>query len=144
MPEKRYTKVEEEVIQILDKMELVDERPARPPLRVVKPSRGQTIRARLRSFRGMVWASLAVTAVFTFLAVVLADRSHLLATVFAILAILAFLSPIVLRRPSGQGTAPTQFGTKEWRGRDISFAPPPQDSVTDRARRWWNQRRTDD
>ena len=140
MPEKRYTRVEEEILQILDKMEVVDERPAKPPLRIVRsPTRGPRF-ARLRRFLHIGWLSLAVTALFAFLALMFQD-SHLLATTLAVCSILAFLSPIVLRRPGSKGAAPPQYGTKLWRGRDISLDPPSQDSAVDRARGWFDRRR---
>jgi hypothetical protein len=140
MPEKRYTRVEEEILQILDKMEVVDERPAKPPLRLVRSQKRGARFTRLRRFLHAGWISLALTALFAFLAVVF-QESHLLATSLAVCSILAFLSPIVLRRPGNKNTMPPQYGTKLWRGRDISLDPPRQDSAVDRARGWFDRRK---
>lgn len=141
MPEKRYTKVEEEILQILDKMEVVDERPARPPLRVVRSPVRKPRFDRVRAAANVTWLSLALTALFAFLALVAKENSHLLATTLAVFSILAFLSPIVLRRPGSKGGIPPQHGTKLWRGRDISLSAPHQESASDRARRWFDRRR---
>lgn len=144
MPEKRYTKVEEEILQILDKMEVVDERPAQSPLRAVpSPPRRKPRSHRMRSFLHAPWTSLALTAAFAFAALLARDTSHLLATALASLSIIAFFAPIVLRRQTvSPGGVPQHFGTKQWRGRDISFDPPHRTSLAERARIWLdNQRR---
>ena len=142
MPEKRYTKVEEEILQILDKMEVIDERPARAPLSVVRAPVRKSRFVRVRGALDVPWLSLAVTAAFAFLAVVLAEEnSHLAATTLAVLSILAFLSPVVIRRRGSPRSLPSEQGTKLWRGRDISLDPSRQESPADRARRWLDRRR---
>jgi hypothetical protein len=141
MPEKRYTKVEEEILQILDKMEVIDERPARPPLRVVRSPGRKPRFERLRRVAYAPWLSLALTGLFAFLAIMLKDESHLAATILASCSILAFLSPIVIRRPGSSSAAPQQYGTKLWRGRDISLDEPHSDPPPGRTRRWFDRHR---
>jgi len=139
MPDKRYTKVEEEIIQILDRLE--DERPApsRGHLRLVKPPR-----KRKRFDFGRVMSMSPLLPLFAafglaFLAIVFRDTSSLLATSLAVASILMFLAPIVLRRSAPTGTPPME--AKQWRGRDISFTPDSGPSPLERARRWMDERR---
>jgi hypothetical protein len=141
MSEKRYTKVEEEILQILDKMDVQDERPARPPLRIVRsPARTSRING-LRAVWRSPWLSLALTAAFAFLALMVKGDSHLLATVLASCSILAFLSPIVLHRPGGGANLPQRQEPKLWRGRDITLTPAKPETPGERFRRWRDRRR---
>jgi hypothetical protein len=154
MPDKKYTKVEEEIMEILDRIE--DERPASPRgpshLRLVSSRPAKTKR---RFSLGMpklsltalpLWWSLAVSFGLAMAALIVRDSSETLALGLAILSALAFLSPFVFRRPGGgvgnSGGSP--FGgtvTKEWRGRDITLGPTPGPSASDRAKRWLDERR---
>jgi hypothetical protein len=141
MPDKRYTKVEEEIIQILDRM---DDGPAprpRPNLRLVKPPRQRrgwslSPRALMRRFP---LAFLLVSFALAIAAIALRDTSSTLATVLAIVAAATFFAPILLgRRPAG-GASPIQG--KMWRGRDIVVTPQSGESPFDRARQWLDRRR---
>ena len=156
MPEKRYTKVEEEVIQILDKLE--SEKPAtpRPNLRLVeggRPAKRKTTRRSLKpSFRlsrltsGKPWIWIASAVGLAFAAILARDTSENLALALALASIVAFFAPIfVNRRGSGAGGSgvPGGFGgeVKQWRGRDVSFDPPSGPSPGERVSRWFNDRR---
>jgi hypothetical protein len=142
MPDKRYSKVEEEIIQILDRLE--DERPARPArqrghLKLVKPPRQRKRLDLGRLMPATPLLPLLAAFVLAFLAITFRETSWL-ATILAVASILAFLAPIVMRRGmSADGGFPSE--TKQWRGRDISFSPPSGPSPLDRARRWMGGRR---
>lgn len=145
MPDKKYTKVEEEIIQILDRLE--DERPAqprkRPDLRVVSSNpRPQARPKRQWSLARLpAWWPVAGALGLALAAILVRDSSRTLAVVLSILAIVAFLSPIVLRRggsapPSTPSSPFGTPGTKTWRGRDITLGPPAGDAPAERAKRW--------
>jgi hypothetical protein len=156
MPEKRYTKVEEEVIQILDRLESERPAPSRPNLRLVEPPddrrpRRSTRRIPKPSFRlsgltaGRPWIWIVSALGLAFAAIVVRDTSDNLALVLAVASILAFFAPLFVgRRGSGSGPAgPSSIGreTKQWRGRDISFEPPSGPSPGERVSRWFQNRR---
>ncbi|HUG14630.1 MAG TPA: hypothetical protein VMM78_06385 [Thermomicrobiales bacterium] len=144
MPDKRYTKVEEEIIQILDRLESEEPAPSRPHLRVVpsrprRPRRIQIRRPRLDTRPAWFWLALsfglAAGAYFA------RDIASTLALLLAIGSICAFFAPLFSRRHGGAPLAgPTT--TKMWRGKDISFGPPPRAGAGDRARRWIGNRRS--
>jgi hypothetical protein len=143
MPDKRYTKVEEEIIQILDKM---DDGPAprpRPNLRLVKPTQARR-RFNLGSFsfgaisRRFPLAFMVVAFVLAILAISLRDSSSTAATILAVLAGISFFAPILLGRQAASGSSPIEG--KTWRGRDMIVTPPPGVSPVDRARRWLERR----
>lgn len=143
MPDKRYTKVEEEIIQILDRM---DDGPTprprprpRPNLRLVKQpaarrrwNAGELLR---RSPLLFLIGSLALAL----LALSLRGTSSTLATALAIGAFLSFFAPLLLARRHSAGSSPIEG--KMWRGRDIVVTPPPGESPLERARAWWELRR---
>jgi hypothetical protein len=156
MPDnKKYSRVEEEVMEILDRLE--DERPApgrRPShLRLVssrpaKPRRRFTI-PKLPSLRLSalpLWWTLAASFGLAMIALFVRDTSQTLGMVLVILAVLLFLSPFVFRRggssiPGGSGPSIGGSVTKEWRGRDITLGPTPGPSAGERAKRWLDDRR---
>ena len=141
MSDKRYTKVEEEIIQILDKLEKEEPAPTRPNLRLVhsrppKPPR-RSLRQRLPQTRvpsgGL---TLALVFVFAILALLLPSPFQLVATLLTIAALVVFFTR---RGQPSEWSGPG--GTKTWRGQDISFGPSSRDSAGDRARRWLDDRR---
>lgn len=141
MSDKRYTKVEEEIIQILDKLEKEEPAPTRPNLRVVhsrppKPPR-RSLRPRL-PFTVLPPAGITLALVFGFaiLALFLPSPFQLIATLLAIGALILFFSR---RGQQSEWSGPS--GTKTWRGQDISFGPSSRDSASDRAKRWLDDRR---
>ena len=118
MAKKRYTRVEEEILQILNE---ADHEPAwrrarnwlsRRPRR----QRPSTPRRTLR-IEGLVpfvlSFALALAAIFA------AASSHTAAAALAIVSILVFLSPLVPRRRQSAMTP----SVHRWRGRDIELPP---------------------
>jgi len=140
MAKKRYTKVEEEIIQILDAK---DREPAwrratrrrwRPRLPRIHFSRP----GRLGAAGGLTW--LVATFGTALAAIMVAGSSHFLAVTLAIVCILVFLSPMVLSRRNTGLHRPSQ----EWRGRDMGL-PPSQEGIVGKIRyRLWEMRRRDD
>ena len=139
MAKKRYTKLEEEIIQILDAK---DREPAwrRFSLRRFRPRlpRGRpSLPGRVGKGNGLIW--LGATFGLALLAIMAASWSHLLALILALACILLFLSPIVVSRRSD----PIYRSAQQWRGRDIKF-PPPRDGITGKIRyRVWQYRNRD-
>jgi hypothetical protein len=143
MPDKRYTRVEEEVIQILDRLENESPSPSRANLRLVpqRQKRRWMPRWNVSHFAARVpWLWIATALGLALAAILVRDVSQNLTLLLAIASIVAFFAPIVLnRRPASSESAPP--GTKTWRGRDIAFEPPRGDSLGERIRRWRDGRR---
>jgi hypothetical protein len=143
MPDKRYTKVEEEIIQILDKMDDGAPPRARPNLRLVKTTRPSR-RFRLSALnagaisRRFPLAFMVLAFVLAIFAISFRDSSSTVATVLAVLAALSFFAPLLLSRRPASGASPIEG--KMWRGRDIVVTPPPGQSPVERARRWFERR----
>ncbi|MFO7271375.1 hypothetical protein [Sphaerobacter thermophilus] len=115
MAKKRYTRVEEEIIQILDK---VDREPAWKRLR---PRRGPSRRPpgpRRPRVTAPDWIWIGVAFGLALIAIVARDLSAALAMILAIASILAFFAPIVLR-----WRAPSPPPIQRWRGKDIDLPP---------------------
>ncbi len=119
MAKKRYTRVEEEILQILNEADretrwqrlsawLARRRRPRPRTRVPR-----------RTFRIEGIAPFVASFALALAAIFLAGWSHSLAALLAILSIVIFLSPFVIRR------RPTTLGPSvhRWRGRDIELPP---------------------
>ncbi|HET7038124.1 MAG TPA: hypothetical protein VFI42_20790 [Thermomicrobiaceae bacterium] len=120
MAKRRYTRVEEEIIQILEQKEREPGwRRARFRLR-----RPRLPRFSLPRFNGHPrlggFSWLLLTFGLALAAVLLAGTSHLLAALLAIASMLVFLSPIVTsRRAGGLPYTPA----RRWRGKDIDLPP---------------------
>lgn len=116
MAKKRYTKVEEEIIQILNE---ADREPAwrrlRPRIR--RPRRGPRPPRRFKLDATWLWYGGSFG--LALLAVIVAGWSATLALILAILSIVAFLSPIVLQYTRPRAGPPVH----QWRGRDIDLPP---------------------
>lgn len=150
MPEKRYTKVEEEVIQILDRLESEKPAPSRPNLRLVEPGGPRKAPKRRRSFKpslnlahlstGRPWIWIVGAIGLAFAAVIARDTSQNLAFALALASIVAFFAPIFLTRRGGSAGSPGGE-IKQWRGRDISNAPQDGPSSAERLSRWLQDRR---
>lgn len=155
MPDKRYSKVEEEIIQILDQMDR--ESPPAPPANLVpfrprtkpSPRRINTDRlkatgagplAKVRRYSAGSWVGVGVVAAL--FAWQLSRFSGTLAMVAVVLSILAFLAALYTRRGGGAvGLPPSASTTKRWRGRDIDFDNSRRSSVADRTRNWGRKRK---
>lgn len=155
MSDKRYSKVEEEIIQILDQMDR--EPPPAPPTNLVpfrprpKPAsrRINTDRlksmatnplARVRRYSAGSWVGVGV--VVALLAWQLSRFSGTLATIAMVVSVLAFLAALYTRRGGGAvGIPPAASTTKRWRGRDIDFDNSRRSSVADRTRNWGRKRK---
>lgn len=139
MAKKRYTKLEEEIIQILDAKEhepawrKFSLRRYRPRL----PRRRTRIPGTPGKANGLIW--LGATFGLALLAIMVSGYSHALALVLALVCILVFLSPIVLSRR----TDPIYRSSRQWRGRDVDF-PPPRDGLSGEIKyRLWQMRNRD-
>jgi len=141
MAKKRYTKVEEEIIQILDAKdrEPAWRRATRRRWRPRMPRARFSLPERIGAASGLVW--LIATFGLALVAIMVSSRSHFLAVILAIVCILVFLSLVVLFRRDTSLYRPAQ----EWRGRDMRF-PPPRDGVVGkiRYRLWELTHRKDD
>lgn len=139
MAKKRYTKVEEEIIQILDAKDREPAwrrvgrkrwRPRLPHMRFALPRPA-------KAASGLTW--LIVTFGLALAAIMVSGYSHLLAVILAIVCILFFLSPLVLSRRDTGLHRPAH----EWRGRNMDF-PPDEDSIVGKIRyRLWEMRNRD-
>ena len=139
MAKKRYTKVEEEIIQILDAKDREPgwRRATRRRLKPRLPRFRFSMPRRLGAAAGLGW--LILTFGMALAAILVSGWSHLLAVVLAIACILVFLSPIVLSRKNTGLHRPAQ----EWRGRDMRF-PPAQDGIVGKIRyRLWEMQHRD-
>ncbi|MGA7669267.1 MAG: hypothetical protein WBW04_02530 [Nitrolancea sp.] len=139
MAKKRYTKVEEEIIQILDAKdrEPTWRRVTRRRWRPRMPRTRISMQKRIGAASGLLW--LVVTFGIALAAIMVSGYSHFLAVVLAIVCILFFLSPMVIRRRDTGLHRPAQ----EWRGRSMSF-PPDQDGIVGKIRyRIWEMRNRD-
>jgi hypothetical protein len=155
MTDKRYSKFEEEIIQILDQMDR--ESPPAPPANLVtfrprtKPSQRQIYTDRLkasgaspltrvRRYSSGSWVGVGVVAAL--FAWQLSRFSGALAMVAVVLSILAFVAALYTRRGGGAiGLPPSAPTTKRWRGRDIDFDSSRRSSVADRTRNWGRKRK---
>lgn len=155
MPDKRYSKVEEEIIQILDQMD--NDPPAAPPANLVpfrpraKPSarrldtrmltqaRSNPI-ARVKQYSSGSWVGVGIVAAL--IAWQLSRFSGTLALVAMTLSVIAFLFALYTRRSAGVvGGAPAAPTTKRWRGRDIDFDQTRRTSIAERTRNWGRKKR---
>ena len=121
MAKRRYTRVEEEIIQILEQKE---REPGWRRARFRLPRQPRLSRLGLPRLRGHKrlggFSWLLLTFGLALAAVLLAGTSHLLAGLLAIASIVVFLSPIVTsRRDSGLPYTPS----RHWRGKDINLPP---------------------
>lgn len=135
-PDKPYSKVEREVLEILDQLE--EQQPKERPGNVVdfrtrkrqRRWRLPTLRRPRLDIRAVTpLRMLLLTVVLAVLAFVVRDFSSTLALVLAIGSITAFLSLFFIGRsgprPGGPPRAPQ---TKRWRGQDIEVGPPSRGS----------------
>ncbi len=139
MAKKRYTKVEEEIIQILDAKDREPSwrRVGRRRWRPRMPRVHFSMPKRIGAAGGLIW--LVVTFGIAFAAIMVSGYSHFLAVILAIVCILFFLSPMVFSRRDTGLHRPAQ----EWRGRSMN-PPPSQDNVVGKIRhRIWEMRNRD-
>ena len=155
MSDKRYSKVEEEIIQILDQMD--KEPPTTPPTNLVpfrprtktsprklntsqlKPS-GTHALQKVRRYSSGSWIGVGIVAAI--FAWQLSRFSGALAMIAMVLSILAFLAALYTRRGGGGlGVPPAAPTSKRWRGRDIDFDSSRRSSVADRTRNWGRKRK---
>lgn len=146
MAKKRYTKLEEEIIQILNEKDRESgwrsTRLRLPRLRRPQLHSGRTnLRASTRppderrfDLAGLRW--LLGSFGLALAAILIASWSHLLAVLLAIAAILFFLSPMVRQRTMGPPTRTAQ----RWRGRDIELPPSRGGLLGDLRYRLWQFR----
>ena len=117
MAKKRYSRVEEEVLQILNEADR-EPRWRRLRLWLSRPRRPRSTTPR-RTLRIEGVAPFVASFVLALVAIFVAGSSHTLAAALAIASILVFLSPFVLRR----GPRAMSPSVHRWRGRDIELPP---------------------
>lgn len=148
MSDKRYSKVEEEIIQILNQM---DDEPAKaPPSNVVqfrkrpKPKRELPVKAtvqnigilqRARSYSAGSWVGVGIVAAIV--AWQIGRFVPVLGMIGFVASIGAFLLALYTwRAGSVAGIPQAPAGTKRWRGRDIDLSPQRSAPKSLRARKW--------
>jgi hypothetical protein len=147
MTDKRYSKIEEEIIEILDQMDdvpapeqpsnLVQFRPRSKPKRP-SPPRPQLpntgLLEKVRRYSSGSWVGVGIVAAI--LAWQLGRFLPILGVVGMFLAIGAFLAALYTRQSgSVSGIPSTSSTSKRWRGRDIDLPPA---GSRQRKTRWWN------
>lgn len=123
MAKKRYTKIEEQVIQILNE---ADKEPFWKKLRRVRrPNRPRRPGGpnRTSTHFDSDWVPFAAAFLLALAAILVGGNSRTIATVLAIISIIVFFSPIF--RSRGRASLPTP-GSQSWRGRDSGFNFPPE------------------
>ncbi|MCO5175387.1 MAG: hypothetical protein M9890_00165 [Thermomicrobiales bacterium] len=131
MPDKKYTKVEEEIIQILDRMG-DDPAPQRPPnLRLVHSQKPK--RRKLSSLPRVpgISPTIILGGVFLFAFVALMT-SGVIQIVAAVLALVCFVAMLLGRGRAPRGGTAPNFGPQTWRGRDITLSSEPTTPIGDR------------
>jgi len=134
MPDKKYTKVEEEIIQILDRMGDDPAPPRQPNLRLVhskKPRRSVPTLPRVPRISPTI--ILAGVFLFAFIALM---TSGIVQIVAAALAIICFVAMLLGRGKSSRSGSTPNFGPQTWRGRDITLSPDHSTPIGDRISGW--------
>lgn len=139
MTDKRYSKVEEEIIQILDQMDddpkpeqpanLVQFRPRPRPKREV-PGKSQIrqvqqagILQRVRRYSAGSWVGVGIVAAI--MAWQLSRFVNALALIAMVISIGAFMAALYTRKSGSVAGIPSSSSTtKRWRGRDIDLSQP--------------------
>lgn len=151
MTDKRYSKVEEEIIQILDQME--EEPQQDPPPNLVpfrqrpRPRPLSVERLRPRDFQLLRWVRrysagswVGVGIIGAIVAWQLGRFSGTLGMIAVALSIAAFLAALYTRQKgSAAGVLPASATTKRWRGRDIDLSHPRSLGGSQREK-WWRSR----
>lgn len=148
MSDKRYSKVEEEIIQILNQMD--DEPKKEPPSNVVQfRSRPRTKRElpgkeriqrlnilqRARRYSAGSWVGVGIVAAIV--AWQLGRFVPVLGMLGLVASVCAFLAALYTwRAGSVPGIPQAPGGTKRWRGRDIDLSPQRSSPKSLRARKW--------
>lgn len=148
MTDKRYSKVEEEIIQILNQMD--DEARPEPPTNLVpfrprpKPKRFDVSRLRpgtpgilqrVRRYSAGSWVGVGIVAAL--LAWQTAGLFRPLAIVAMFISLAAFMAALYTRKAgSVSGMPSSSTTTKRWRGRDIDLSEPRSMSSFARDRNW--------
>lgn len=134
MAKKRYTRVEEEILQILNE---ADREPRWQRVSTwLARRRRPGPRAPRRTFRVEGIVPFVVSFALALGAIFLAGWSHSLAAALAILSIIVFLSPFVIRR----GPTALSPSVHRWRGRDIELPPVRSGLVGEIRYRLWRLR----
>jgi hypothetical protein len=135
MAKKRYTRLEKEVLEILNE---VDPEPPKPRFQFLRRRRSPQLPTGPRSTPksgSLLW--FAGTIGLALLAILVKDWSATLALILAIVTILVFFSPIVM----GFGNrGPTGPNVQRWRGKDIEFPPPRAGIIGELRYRIWKMR----
>ncbi len=157
MPDKPTSRMEADIREILERVDLPDGPP--PPKEVKgvpvhsdpkgkRPTHLRLVRTAprrrgLASLPPVAWFGVAI--VLTLVALFTSSRSQNITLILAIAAIAALIVPLFLRRtPSAgdtRGPGSITPTSRTWRGRDIDLAPPGGSNATDRVRRWIDRSR---
>ena len=135
MAKKRYTRLEKEVLQILNE---VDPEPPKPRFQFLRRRRSSKLPSGFDTgSRGGSWLWIAGSILLALVAILVKDWSGTLALILASLSIVVFLSPIVL----GFGNpGPSGPNVRRWRGKDIEFPPPRAGIIGELRYRIWKMR----
>ena len=148
MTDKRYSKIEEEIIQILDQMEdeprndppanLVQFRPRQKAKRELpKPPQLKNVGVlqRVRRYSAGSWVGVGVVAAL--LAWQLSRFVSILAVIAMGVSICAFLAALYTRKTGSVAGIPSASATsKRWRGQDIDLTPRRSTAGSLRNRKW--------
>lgn len=148
MTDKRYSKVEEEIIQILDQMEdeprkeqpsnLVQFRPRPKPKRELPKTpqlQNVGILQRVRRYSAGSWVGVGIVAALV--AWQLSRFVSALAVIAMAVSICAFLAALYTRKTGSVAGIPSSSATtKRWRGQDIDLTPRRSTGNSLRSRKW--------
>lgn len=135
MAKKRYTRLEKEVLQILNE---VDPEPPKPRFQFLRRRRSPKLPTGPRSTPkggSLLWFAAIIGLALG--AILVKDWSETLAVILAIITILVFFSPIVMGFGNSGPTAPS---VQRWRGKDIEFPPPRAGIIGELRYRIWKMR----
>jgi hypothetical protein len=148
MTDKRYTKVEEEIIQILDQMDqepkpepptnLVAFRPRSQPKRQI-PAKTRMkdfgVRRRVLQYSAGSWVGIGIVAALV--AWQLSRFVPLLGFVAMLVSVGAFVAALYAKKSGPSASIPgSSSTTKRWRGRDIDLSEPRHRPGFNRDKKW--------
>lgn len=148
MTDKRYSKIEEEIIQILDQMEeeprseqpanLVQFRPRQKPKRQLPKApqlKNVGVLQRVRRYSAGSWVGVGIVAALV--AWQLSRFVSFLALIAMVVSICAFMAALYTRQAGSVAGIPSSSATtKRWRGQDIDLTPRRSTGSTLRNRKW--------
>ena len=133
-------KYEREIAEILERMEREEPRAERTKRQAKQggEQRNQTVQRGCNDLRGIGrqagqysgWVWIGLTIGMGVLGLLLKSVLPILGVICAVLMVLLFLSPLIMRV-----SAPADTGPKYWRGNVVEFQP--RGGLTAKLRHWW-------